>query len=85
MLYKQTDGNQFSCNVYRHSTAKLLPLWKQLLLPGWHGACRTWKRTVGPLPFNLVEKGPPFFSVESFPVWSGIWCDKQELLESFDF
>ena len=34
-LYKQTAGNQFSCIVYTHSTAALLPFWKQLLLPGW--------------------------------------------------
>ena len=34
-LYKQTAGNQFSCIVHTHSTAALLPLWKQLLLPGW--------------------------------------------------
>ena len=37
-LYKQTDKNQFSRNVYTHSTAALLPMWKQLLLSGWPGA-----------------------------------------------
>ena len=36
-LYKETAGIQFSCIVYKHSTAALLPLSIQLLLPGWPG------------------------------------------------
>ena len=56
-LYKQTVWNQFSCNVYTHSTAKLLPLWCENSFSSQAGRSpRTWERTVNPLTFNGVER-----------------------------
>ena len=96
-LYKQTAGNQFSCNVYTHSTAKLIPLWKQLLLPGWTWVPADLREDSWPPCPSAGWKGPlgrvypPFLSEESFPAWSGIGrvpfpgcgqASKQELLGS---
>ena len=56
-LYKRTAGNQFSCNVYTHSTAKLFPLVETASPPRLDLSPGGPERgQLTPMPFSGVER-----------------------------
>jgi hypothetical protein len=73
-VYKQTAGNQFSCIVYTHSTAKLLPLVETASPPRLDLSPGGPERgQLTPMPFSGVER-PLKASVPPIPLQREFPC-----------
>ena len=72
-LYKPTDGNQFSCIVYTHSTAKLVSHVAASSRAGPEPP-RTLERTINRKPCNAVGGAlkPSAASIPLFPGFPGL-------------
>ena len=98
-LYKQTAGNQFSCNVYTHSTSKLFPLVETASPPRLDLSPGGPERgQLTPMPFSGVERPhrasvPPIHLQRDFPCLVGhregtlsrVWSRFQARAAFFNF